>query len=99
MAFCPFLSHHIYYLQSNDDIEDMIRTQKPTLWSKTINKSTETHFEQSNNDEIIQSENVITTEDISLDIINKSQVGENNIVFKRTFRLSCSISSKFFPVI
>ena len=24
---------------------------------------------------------------------------ENKIVFKRTFRLSCSISSKFFPVI
>ena len=24
---------------------------------------------------------------------------ENKMVFKRTFRLSCSISSKFFPVI
>ena len=74
-----FPRNHLYHLQSNDEIEEIIRTKKPTLWSKTINKSIETQFEQIANDEISIIEN---TENISLDITKKSQIGENNMVFK-----------------
>jgi hypothetical protein len=77
-----FPRNHVYHLQSNDDVEDMIRTKKPTLWSKTINKSTETQFEDIDNGDISLQDNHISSEDISLDITNKSQIGENNMVFK-----------------
>jgi len=77
-----FPRNHVYHLQSNDEIENMIRTKKPTLWSKTINKSSEIQFETTDNGDISQQETNICNDAISLEITSKSQIGDNNLIFK-----------------